>query len=124
MRRRRDRDHDGRAGSPEPVSDLVSSLLERWGVAAKVERARAVGDWERVAGPHIARVTGGVRVRGRSLFVEVHGAAWLYELNMMRHRLLERLNEGKRPRARLERLVFVQADGPPPEPGDGGRDDS
>ena len=109
--RARGRRRHGEKGSPEPVGRLVSSLLERWGVAHKVERARAVSDWERVAGPHIARVTGDVKVRGRALIVEVENSSWLYELNMRRRDLLERLNEGASPRARIEKIVFVQADG-------------
>lgn len=109
-------DRERRRAAPEPVGGLVGSLLERWGIADKVERARAATEWERLVGPHIARVTRGVRVRGRALFVEVESAAWLSELNMRRHELLARLNAGKT-RGRIERIVFVQGGGEPPEDG-------
>ncbi len=99
---------------PEPIGGLVGSLLEQWGLAEKVERARAVAEWERLAGPHIARVTRRVRVRGRVLIVEVESAAWMAELDMMRHRLMRRINAGKE-RGRIEKIVFVQAGGAPPE---------
>lgn len=95
---------------PERIGGLVGALFERLGIAEKVERARAASEWERVVGPHIARVTGNARVRGRTLFVEVESAAWLAELNMMRHRFLRRLNAG-RTRGRIERIVFVQGRG-------------
>jgi predicted nucleic acid-binding Zn ribbon protein len=86
----------------------MSGLLDRLGVAERVERAAVARDWERLVGPHIAWVTGGARVSGRTLFVEVASAAWLTELNMMRHELLNRINSG-RPRGRIDRIVFVQA---------------
>lgn len=99
-----------RGRTPEPLGGLVGALLEKWGLTDRVERARAVADWDRLVGPHIARVTGDVRVRGRTLFVEVQSAAWLSELNMMRHQLLRRLNAG-RERGRIEKIVFLQAGG-------------
>lgn len=107
MSRRRE---PGQKAEPEPVGGLVGALLERWGIAEKVERARAATEWERLVGPHIARVTGEARVRGRVLFVEVKSAAWISELNMMRHELLRRLNAGRK-RGRIERIVFVQSGG-------------
>lgn len=101
---------DDRGGKPEDVGDLVGALLEKWGIADKVERARAAAQWEELVGEKIAQATGDVRVSGRTLFVEVKNASWLSELNMMRHRLLERVNEGKE-RGRIEKIVFVQGDG-------------
>ncbi|MFQ5679654.1 MAG: DUF721 domain-containing protein [Gemmatimonadota bacterium] len=95
---------------PEPVAGIVGQVLQRLGVVEKVERAAAVAEWDRIVGPHIARVTGARRVRGHTLFVEVEGAVWLTELNMMRHELLRRLNAGRK-RGRIERIVFVQSGG-------------
>ena len=69
-----------RGERPEPVGDLVGGLLDRLGVTERVERAGVALDWEKLVGPHIARVTVGTRVSGRTLFVEVVSAAWLSEL--------------------------------------------
>jgi predicted nucleic acid-binding Zn ribbon protein len=103
-------DEGGRSVAPERVGTVVAGLLERLGVAERTERAAVATDWERLVGPHIARVTVDVRVSGRTLFVEVVNAAWLSELNMMRHDLLRRINAGRR-RARIEKIIFVQAGG-------------
>ena len=105
---RSDEPGGNRGERPEPVGDLVGGLLDRLGVAERVERAGVAIDWEELVGPHIARVTVGTRVSGRTLFVEVVSAAWLSELNMMRHELLRRINAGRR-RGRIEKIVFVQA---------------
>ncbi|MFQ5688891.1 MAG: DUF721 domain-containing protein [Gemmatimonadota bacterium] len=97
---------------PERVGDLVAALFEKRDMAAKVERAGVVAEWESIVGAHIARVTGDVRLRGRTLFVEVKSAAWLAELNMLRRDLIAWVNAG-RSRGRIDRIVFVQGGRPP-----------
>ena len=92
---------------PEEVGGLVGRLFEKWGIAEKVERAAAASGWEEIVGPRIAEATGDVRVSGRTLFVEVKNASWMQELDMMRHTILSRLNEG-RERGRIEKIVFLQ----------------
>lgn len=94
--------------SPQRVGGLIRTLLERWGVTEQVERARAAGRWEEVVGPRVAERTRRVRVSGRTLFVEVESASWANELNMMRHRYLEKLNEGLEGEG-IEKIVFLQA---------------
>jgi predicted nucleic acid-binding Zn ribbon protein len=99
-----------RAHSPEPIEGVVGAVLEKCGVRDEVERARTVSRWEEVVGPHIARVTGRLRVSGDTLFVEVEGASWMTELSLMRRDLLRRLNAG-RDAGRIEKIVFLQAEG-------------
>ncbi|MDX1577077.1 MAG: DUF721 domain-containing protein [Gemmatimonadota bacterium] len=91
------------------MGSLVDTVLDRIGIRDRVDRAATAARWDEVAGPEIARRTRARGCRGGTLFVEVAGAAWMTELDMMRRTLLERLNEG-RERGRIERLVFVQSD--------------
>ncbi len=107
---------------PAPVGSLVDEVLDRMGIRERVEKAKTVARWEDVAGPYIARVARPTGVRGGTLFVEVAGAAWMTELDMMRRTLLRRLNEG-RERGRIERIMFVQAEHQGPGAGTGGRND-
>ncbi|WP_419161407.1 DUF721 domain-containing protein [Candidatus Palauibacter sp.] len=86
----------------------MAQLLDRMGIRERLERSATAARWERVAGPHIARVTRVGSIRGPTLFIEVAGAAWMTELNMMRRKLLHRLNED-RDRGRIDRIVFVQS---------------
>jgi predicted nucleic acid-binding Zn ribbon protein len=97
-------------GRPERVGGLVSTLLERLAITERVDRAGAIAEWDDVVGEHIAGVARPLRVRDRTLFVEVKSAAWLMELTMMRRELLRRLNANRR-RGRIEKIVFVQAGG-------------
>lgn len=96
----------------------MDAMFQRLGIAEKVERASVVADWEDLVGEPIARVARPVRVQGDTLFVEVQSASWRMELSMMRPHLMRKLNAGKR-RGRIERIVFVQADGRSSEERDG-----
>ena len=93
---------------PEPVGGVLAELLDRLGIRERVERSATAARWERVVGPHIARVTRVGGIKGGTVFIEVAGAAWMTELNMMRRKLLGRLNRD-RARGRIERIVFVQS---------------
>ncbi len=107
-----------RKARPEKVGGLIETMFARLGIAEKVERASVVAEWEDLVGSHIARVARPVRVQGDTLFVEVESASWRMELSMMRPQLMRKLNAGKR-RGRIERIVFVQADGRYSEERDG-----
>ena len=107
-----------RKAPPERIGGLIGTMFARLGIAEKVERASVVADWETLVGAHIARGARPVRVQGDTLFVEVDSASWRMELSMMRPQLMRKLNAGKR-RGRIERIVFVQADGRYSEERDG-----
>ncbi len=93
---------------PEPIGGVLAELLDRMGIRERVERSATAARWERVVGPHIGRVTKVGGIKGGTVFIEVAGAAWMTELNMMRRKLLSRLNRD-RTRGRIERIVFVQS---------------
>jgi len=107
-----------RKAPPARIGALIEPTFADLGIAEKVERASVVADWEDLVGDHIARVATPVRVQGETLFVEVESASWRMELSMMRPQLMRKLNAGKR-RGRIERIVFVQADGRSSEERDG-----
>jgi len=100
---------DRRRSRPERVGSMLDGLFDRIGIRERVEKAKTASRWAAIVGPHIARVTRVSGVRGGTLFVEVDGAAWMTELDMMRRTVLVRLNED-RERGRIERIVFVQAE--------------
>ena len=104
---------------PERVGGLLSALFERLRITERVDRAAVIGEWDDVVGEHIARVARPLRVRDRTLFVEVSSAAWMMELTMMRRELLRRVNAG-RTNGRIEKIVFVQAGGGSGRPKRGG----
>ena len=93
-------------GGPVRVGDLLDDVLRRTGVRRQVERQGALDAWSAVVGERIAEVTEPVRVDGGVLYVEVRSSAWMMELDMMKHEILERLNEG-RDEGRIEKVRFL-----------------
>jgi predicted nucleic acid-binding Zn ribbon protein len=93
-------------GEPSRVGEFLEGFLERQGVKEQVERVGVLDLWAERVGPRIAAVTRARSVAEATLFVEVRSSAWLMELNMMKGRILERLNEG-RSEAPIEKLVLV-----------------
>ncbi len=99
-----------RPKGPQLVGELLPALLERQGLAAKVEAASVIPDWEKLVGAAIAAVATPIRVSDGALFVAVATSPWMMELNLMKSDLLRRLNAGKRA-GRIERIVFVMGGG-------------
>lgn len=95
-----------RKGTPVRLGNLLPGFLEDEGIREQLERVEVLGEWAERVGPKIADVTRARSVAGRTLIVEVRSSAWLMELNMMRGRILARLNES-RSEAPLEKLIFV-----------------
>ncbi len=95
-----------RRRSPTKVGAFLERFLDDQGVREQVERVSVLEEWADKVGPRIAEVTRARSVADSTLFVEVRSSAWLMELNMMKGRILARLNEG-RGEASLEKLVFV-----------------
>jgi predicted nucleic acid-binding Zn ribbon protein len=93
---------------PQLVGDFLPKFLDRKGLAAKMEAASVVPEWEDLVGPGIAQVAKPIRVSEGTLFVAVKSSAWMMELNMMKADLMRRLNAGKR-KGRIEQLVFLMA---------------
>jgi predicted nucleic acid-binding Zn ribbon protein len=96
---------------PQKVGEVLRGFLETTGLRDAVLRAEAVDEWEERVGEAIAKVTRAQGVRDTTLIVEVRSSSWLMELNLMKEEILRRVNEG-RAEARIERIVFVQAEDP------------
>ncbi len=95
-----------KVGQPQPVGEVLSKFLARSGLAAKVEAASVVLEWEQLVGPQIAAVTEPLRVSQGVLFVAVMTSAWMMELTLMKGELLARLNAGKQ-QGKIQQIVFV-----------------
>ncbi|MDR0786497.1 MAG: DUF721 domain-containing protein [Gemmatimonadota bacterium] len=95
-----------RPRSPQLIGELLPAFLERQGLAAKVEAASVIPEWEQLVGPAITAVATPVRVSDGALFVSVSTSPWMMELNLMKEELLRRLNAGKRA-GRIDRIVFL-----------------
>lgn len=104
------RSRQPRPGNPQLVGELLPTYLRKKGLAAKVEAASVVPEWENLVGPGIASVTVPVRISEGTLFVQVTTSAWMTELTLMKGDLMRRLNAGKR-EGRVDQIVFLMGEG-------------
>jgi len=66
------------------VREVLTSYLDRHNLKARVQQASVIGDWEKLVGVQLARVTEPDSVdRDGMLRVRVQSAAWLQELQLM-----------------------------------------
>lgn len=91
------------------LGDSLAEYLEESGIGERVAEAAVVPEWAERVGPAIAAVTTPLSVSHGTLLVGVRSSAWLMELHLMEREIVRKLNEG-RPRGRIRRIRFVQAD--------------
>jgi predicted nucleic acid-binding Zn ribbon protein len=92
--------NDPRKKRPQPISDLLGSVLRQAGIAERVEQASVVPEWGSLVGEQIAAVTEPLMITADgTLFVAVRTNSWMTELSLMEPELLRALNvkEGRPP---------------------------
>ncbi len=99
---------DLRTRPPAKLGDVVAAVLQRAGLAERVAQAAVIPEWPGLVGAQIARVTEPVALqRDGTLVVLVKTHAWMQELSLLEHQLLQRLNAdpGRPPVARLRWVI-------------------
>jgi predicted nucleic acid-binding Zn ribbon protein len=78
---------------PTMFGDVLAGVLEKAGIAARVEQAGIIPEWSTLVGAAIAKVTEPQSIAANgTLFVHVTTNAWMMELSMMEPELLRALN--------------------------------
>ncbi|MEO8338027.1 MAG: DUF721 domain-containing protein [bacterium] len=78
---------------PAALGDVLAGVLQTAGIAARVEQAGIIPEWEVLVGTQIARVTEPQSIAADgTLFVHVTTNAWMMELSLMEPELLRALN--------------------------------
>ena len=78
---------------PQRLGAVLGELIDRLGYRDKMDQARAVDAWPKLAGPAIEQVTESVWVRDGRLFVKIRSAAWRHQLHLQRESWRGRINE-------------------------------
>ncbi len=74
------------------IGSVLDSLLEQRGMEEKLRRYRAWQLWDRVVGPQIAARARPCKLRDRVLEIRVDHPVWMQQLQLMKPRILQRLN--------------------------------
>ena len=86
------------------LGDVLARVLERSGLAERVEQASVIPEWPTLVGPTIAGVTEPISIAADgTLFVAVKTSAWMNELSLLEPEILRSLN-GRDDRPRIQRL--------------------
>lgn len=78
---------------PATAADLVQQLLQQRGMEGKIEEYRTWQIWDEVVGPQIARRARPIRIRDGVLEVRVDQPVWMQQLQLLKPRILVRLNQ-------------------------------
>jgi predicted nucleic acid-binding Zn ribbon protein len=93
---------------PAALGDVLASVLQQSGLAARVDQAGLIPEWPGLVGPQIAAVTEPTSITtDGTMFVRVTTNAWMNELSLMEPELLRALNakEGRTPVKRIRWLL-------------------
>lgn len=113
-----------RISAPKRVGEHLGTYLQRRGWAERLGGASLSGDWERVVGPELARVSEPVRLAGGVLVVRVVDQVWATQLRYLVGRVRDAANGLLGANAVREvRLVVGRLEGAPAGDGAGDRAD-
>ena len=93
---------------PSSIADVLAGVLKDSGVAARIEQAGVIPEWNQLVGPQIASVTEPQSITADgTMFVTVTTNAWMNELSLMEPELLRALNAkaGRVPVRRIRWLL-------------------
>jgi predicted nucleic acid-binding Zn ribbon protein len=79
-------------GKPEKAGDILGRLTERMGIAARLDKEKAVVLWGEAVGQGIARKSRATSVRDGILFVTVQNSMWLQELALLKEGIIAKIN--------------------------------
>jgi len=83
--------HLSRSGEVTRATDILASVLSKYGLDRKVKEYQFVADWEQIVGPEIARRSRPERLYKGTLFVKVMGSAWAQELSFHKATIIRRV---------------------------------
>ncbi|MDH3998759.1 MAG: DUF721 domain-containing protein [Desulfuromonadales bacterium] len=103
------------------TSEVVKQLLKSLGLNEQLKQYQAIIIWEEVVGPQIAARTKPVRIRDGVMEINVDQPAWMQQLQLMKPKILTRLNDALKDGGKITDLYLKRGKVPPrqeitPEP--------
>ena len=72
--------------------DLLPRVLRGLGIEGRLEEGRLRAEWENLVGATIAERSRPLRVRGKTLLVEVKNSTWMNEIQFHRSEIIRKVN--------------------------------
>ena len=80
------------AGEAEAIGGLLAVALKDMGLAEKFIQFRALAEWEKAAGPVIAKWAKAKRFHKGRLEVAVQSAVWRTQISFVKQDIIDRIN--------------------------------
>jgi hypothetical protein len=82
-----------RKSQTRKIDAVIREFLNEANLDKKLKEVHLVSEWESLMGKMVSSRTSSIYIRNRTLFVHVTSPVLKSELIMMRHDIIERLNE-------------------------------
>ena len=82
-----------RKSQTQTISEIISAIIKANGLEDKLAETRLIQSWESLLGKSISRLTRGMYIKNRILFVSMNSSIARSELLMIKRDLIFRLNE-------------------------------
>lgn len=93
------------------AGDVLDAFLDQKGLKEGVRRHTALLGWDDIVGARIAERARPLEIRGKTLFVDVDGSAWMHELTFLKEDILRKLNERVPGGEAIDQIVFMAGGG-------------
>jgi len=94
-----------RKSTPEPISDVLKSVVERLEQTRKGKTGKLLSAWRAVVGKELAQHARPRGIKRNNLFVIVEDSAWFYQANLKKDSILRALKQ-KKGLEKLEKISF------------------
>lgn len=78
---------------PQPIGDVLLSVLKRKGLASKIEENILLKLWPKAVGPQIASKTKPDSFKNGILFVKTVSSVWVQQLHFVKQDILDKFNQ-------------------------------
>jgi hypothetical protein len=95
-----------RKSAATPLKDAFNELLEAYRIKDKFNQASIVAFWEKLMGKTIAKRTGKIYFRGKTMFIEISSAPLKHELSLSKSKMIDLISKEFGPGV-VEDIVFL-----------------
>ena len=75
------------------IKPILEKALKKLGLEIRIKEGKIWEIWDKAVGPVVARNAQPESIRGRVLFVRVSTSAWMQQLQFIKERIIEKLNQ-------------------------------
>ena len=89
------------------ATDILNSVLSRYGLAPKIEEYRFVAEWGDIVGAEIAKRSRPEGITRGTLTIRVCGSAWAQELSFHKDVIISRIGTSLGDREKVKDIRFI-----------------